>query len=319
MPRPDYPKTALDFQRRFSTEEACAEYLFKSRWPEGFVCPRCEGTKGYFIASRKLVECAACHAQTSLTAGTVMHNTKTPLMDWFWLAQHVATLTPGISAWQARRQLGLHRYETAFNMLHKLRAAMYRPGRDKIHSVVEVDETYIGGRHEGKGGRGAEGKAIVVGAVEVLSARERQDERRVPRLRLRVVSDVSARSLVGFIRENVEPGSLIITDDFSTYKVLDRTTYQHEVADAKTGLDHIHRVFGNLKTWLEGTHHGVSEKHLQAYLNEFTFRFNRRRTPMAAFQTVLGLGTQREGPSYLGLYKGTWIHPNPRKRRGLYG
>jgi transposase-like protein len=318
MSRPDFPKTILEFQRRFSTEEACREYLYQSRWPEGFVCPRCGGKDPAPISTRPLIRCRDCNYQVSLTAGTVMDRTRTPIMDWFWASYLASTMTPGVSAFQFQRQTGIPRYETAFNMLHKLRAAMYRPGRDKIHGVVEVDETYIGGPHEGKGGRGAEGKVIVVGAVEVLSSAERQDQKRVPRLRMRVVPDVGKRSLIGFIMDNIEPDSLIITDNFSTYDVIPRN-YQHKLADSKTGMEHIHRIFGNLKTWLEGTHHGVSAKHLQAYLNEFTFRHNRRRTPMAAFQTALGLASQKLGPTYEGLYKGTWIHPNPRKRSRLYG
>jgi transposase-like protein len=317
--RPAFPKNALEFQRWFPTDEACAEYLFKSRWPEGFVCPRCAGTEFYWKRQRALTQCKQCGYQASVTAGTVLHRTRAPLMQWFMAAHRVATQTPGMSALQLQRQAGIVHYETAFNMLHKLRAAMYRPDRDKIRGIVEVDETYIGGPEEGKRGRGAEGKAIVVGAVETLTPTQRRDEARVPRLRLRVVPDVTARSLIGFIQDVVHEGSLIVTDDLRSYRSLPDHGYQHLVADSKTGIIHIHTIFGNLKAWLEGTHHGVSAKHLQAYLNEFTFRFNRRRTPMAAFQTVLGIGAHKEGPTYEGLYKGTWIHPNPRRRRFVYG
>lgn len=319
MARPEYPKTALDFQRRFSTDEACAEYLIRCRWPDGYSCPRCGNAEYYLHRPRGLIECKACRYQCSLTAGTVLHGTRQPLSTWFYAAQRVATQKPGMSAKEFQRQAGIDYYETAFNMLHRLRAGMVRPDRDKIHGLVEVDETYIGGPHEGKGGRGAAGKAIVIGAVEVLTPEQRAAQQRVPRLRLRVIPNVKAVTLLRFISDWVVMGSTILTDDFPSYGPLSRSGYRHRVMDNEAGLIHIHTVFGNLKAWLEGTHHGVSAKHLQAYCNEFVFRFNRRRTPMAAFQTLLGIGSHRTGPTYEGLYKGTWIHPNPKRLRSLYG
>jgi transposase-like protein len=246
-----------------------------------------------------------------------MHRTRTPLTKWFLASFLATTHTPGFSALQFQRYAGIPTYETAFNMLHKLRAGMVRPDRDKVRGFVEVDETYIGGPHEGKRGRGAEGKAIVAAAIEVLDEGQRKTQRRVGRLRMRVIPDVSARSLVGFVKENVEQGSVVITDDFQSYDPLHAAGFTHHVVSDSRQMEHIHRAFGNLKTWLEGTHHGVSEKHLQAYLNEFVFRFNRRRTPMAAFQTVLGMASHAQGPTYAKLYgvgrAGGWIHPNPRR------
>jgi len=236
-----------------------------------------------------------------------MQDTRTPLRIWFLGAFLVATHTPGFSALQFQRYTGLKHYKVAFNILHKLRAAMVRPDRDKIRGIVEADETYVGGPKAGRPGRGAEGKVLVAAALEVPSSRERSS--RVGRLRLRIVPDASARSLVGFIKANVEVGSAIRTDDWQSYAPLARMGYRHQVLPS-TEMLRIHHIFGNLKTWLRGTHHGVSQKHLQAYLNEFVFRHNRRRTPMAAFQTVLGLATHAEGPTYASLSR-AWVHPNP--------
>jgi transposase-like protein len=214
-----------------------------------------------------------------------------------------------MSALQFQRQVGLTTYETAFTMLHKLRSAMVRQGRDKLSGLVEVDETYIGGPKPGVSGRGAAGKVIVVGAVDL-----RGDN--ANRVRLKVIPDVSQATLTDFIKENIEPGAIIVTDDYVGYFKLPEEGYVRRIAPKE--LIHVHRAFSNLKTWLKGTHHGaVRKQHLQAYLNEFTFRFNRRGTPMAAFQTVLGLAGGRLGPTYKGLYgvkkgRSGWVHPtNP--------
>ena len=229
---------------------------------------------------------------------------------WFEAAYHVATYTPGIFALQLQKHLGTS-YETAFNMLHKLRAAMVRPERDRFHGEIEMDETFVGSHKPGKRGRGAEGKTIVLGAIEVLPAREKR--RRSGRLRMRVVPDVKGKTIVAFAKESVEPGSLILSDDLSSYDILTKHSYRHHVVSSAS-LDRIHMSFGNFKTWIVGTHHGVSSKHMQAYANEFVFRHNRRSNPMAAFQTILGLAAHAEGPTYEGLNavgdEDGWVHPN---------
>lgn len=230
-----------------------------------------------------------------------MHSSHTPLTDWFWAAYLVATVTPGISAIQLERQLGI-RHETAFNILHKLRSAMVNPERTRIKGKVEVEETYVGGPTTGgKRGRGTE-KAIVAVAVERKNSH-------AGRTRLRHIEDVTSSSLIGFIKGSIEAGSTVITDYFPSYGSLGRYGYKHKIEE---DLRLAHLVISNLKTWLKGTLHGVNEKHLQAYLNEFTFRFNRRKTPMAAFQTLLGLTSKVEDwPTYESLYSGEWEHPNP--------
>jgi transposase-like protein len=301
-----YPKSIMEFQRTFQSERDCEEYLFKSRWPNGFVCPEC-GDKEFYYTSKRLFKCKEHGHVTSITSGTVMHRTKQPLLLWFWATYLMTTGTPGISAVQLQRKLGLKRYEPVFNILHKLRAAMIRHDRDRIKGTVEVDETYIGGPTTGgKRGRGTK-KSIVVATVE-------HKGKFMGRIRLRKIPDVTENSLLKFIKDTVEPGSYVETDGFSSYQNLKKHGYRHRPIapdDVDLALPRAHIVFSNLKTWIKGTHHGVSSKHLAAYLNEFVFRFNRRQTPMAAFQTLLGLASNvKDWPEYETLYKGKWIHPN---------
>lgn len=247
-----------------------------------------------------------------------MERTHTPLSVWFWAAYLVASQTPGMSAVQFQRQLGLPRYETAFQILHKLRAGMVRPDQDQIGGNpgehVEADETYVGGRTRGKG-RGVHDMVLVAGAVEVKqrkqggSLNKRRTGRYAGRVRLAVVPDRSAKSLSGFIERVVTPGATIVTDDWSGYAALGKQGYLHtavaergDVQVAETFLPIIHLVFSNLKSWLRGIHHGVSPQHLQAYLNEFTFRFNRRFYPFNAFRSLLGIAGDVTAPTYAELY-----------------
>ena len=301
--RPEYPRSLHEFRKLFVDEAACRQYLARSRWPEGFRCPRCGCGEALELPARRLWRCRACGHDTSVTAGTVLHRTRVPLTQWFWAGYLVATQTPGFSALQLQRQLGIRRYETAWMMLQKLRRAMVRPDREPLKEKVEVDETYVGGPEVGlRGGRQVVGKVIVAGAVEVRGKAS-------GRVRLRVVPDVSARTLTAFVKANVARGAVVLTDGWTSYLPLPDMGYRHrprrqegDPRRASKILPRIHRVFGNLKTWLRGTHHGVGHVHLQAYLDEFAFRFNRRQTPMAAFQTLLGLGTQRPPTTYKQLY-----------------
>lgn len=309
-----FPMTLLEMQRMFPDENAAAAYLRAVRWPNGFVCRLC-GLKDepYVFKKRPTVlRCRTCRHNTSITAGTVMHATRTPLMVWFWAAYLVTTQTPGESALQFKRQLGLNRYETAFQILHKLRTAMVRPDQDRIGDkwAVEVDEAYVGGKTRGEG-NGVHHKAIVVGAVEVRTKAEKSGKRSIyaGRLRLRVVKDRSAKTLETFIVDSVEPHSKIITDGWVGYDSLTARGYSHDPVvlggdpeKAEEALPMIHLVFSNLKVWILGTHRGVSHRHLQSYLNEFVFRFNRRFYPMTAFNSVLGIATQVEAPTYKVLY-----------------
>lgn len=321
-----FPTTLPEFQRVFPDDEACAKYLEHLRWPKGFTCTKC-GTIGepYRFVKRTSVvlRCRGCRANVSLTATTVMKSSHTPLSVWFWGAYLVTTQTPGQSALQFQRQLGLSRYETAFQMLHKLRAGLVRPERDTIgdQHPVEVDETLVGGRTKGEG-RGVHHKATVVGAIEVRTRTPVADSKKAKRkvyagrLRLRLVPGRGAKELTGFVQENVTKGAVVRTDGWTGYNDLAKLGYAHEplVLDGDpertdAHLPMIHIAFSNLKTWLLGTHHGVSRHHLQAYLNEFVFRFNRRFYPMTAFNSALGLAANSSAPTYESLYSGEWIHP----------
>jgi transposase-like protein len=303
MARPDFPRTLAEFQGRFASEDDCRRHLVACRWPDGFACPRCGARDAHELATRELLQCGSCRHQTSVTAGTALHRTRVPLRLWFAAAYLVTTHTPGFSAVQLQRQLGLSRYETAWTMLHKLRRAMLRPERDRLSGVVEVDEAYVGGVEEGRrGGRRRDSnKSIVVAAVEVRG-------RGSGRIRLAVVGDLSAASLASFVAASVEPGGTVLTDGWQGYAPL-RKGYDHRPStvgddprNASRLLPRVHRTFSNLKTWLRGTHHGVSAKHLPHYVDEFVFRFNRRRTPMAAFQSLLGLSTQHAPTTHKMLY-----------------
>ena len=315
-----FPGSLPEFQRLFPDETACAEYLERARWSDGFICPHCGvADEPRYISTRPgVLRCRHCRRDTSLTSGTVMARTHTPLSVWFWAAYLVASQTPGMSAVQFQRQLGLSRYETAFQILHKLRAGMVRPDQDRIggkpEEHVEADETYVGGRTRGKG-RGVHDMVLVAGAVEVrqrklASSRNKQKTGRYAgRVRLALVPDRSARSLGGFIDSTVAPGATIITDDWSGYAKLGECGYCHtavaeqgDMQVAEIFLPMIHLVFSNLKTWLRGIHHGVSPQHLQAYLNEFTFRFNRRFYPFNAFRSLLGIAGDVTAPTYAELY-----------------
>lgn len=328
-----FPTSLPEFQRLFPDDAACAAYLYGVRWRDGFVCPTCSarGEPYRFDGKPQLLRCRACKRNTSVTVGTVMERTHSDLSTWFWGAYLVSSLTPGMSAVQFQRQLGLGRYETAFQILHKLRAGMVRSGRDRIGTGnakdhVEIDETNIGGRTRGEG-RGVHHQTLVAAAVEVrqrapkgdavLSAKKkRRGGRYAGRLRMEVVPNRSARSLVSFVKSSVEPGTMIVTDDWSGYDTLNDVGYQHlpvaERGDPKVAEEYlpiVHLIFSNLKAWLNGVHHGVAPQHLQAYLNEFTFRFNRRFYPFNAFRSLLGIGGESEAPTYAELYSGEWVHP----------
>jgi transposase-like protein len=250
-----------------------------------------------------------------------MKGSHTPLSTWFWAAYLVASQTPGMSATQFQRQLGITRYETAFQILHKLRAAMVRPDRDRIGGRqgehVEVDETWVGGRTRGLG-RGVHRMVAVAGAVEVRWSGNASYKRRFGRYAGRVRLSVANRksdTLGDFVQAAVAPGSLVITDGWEGYD-LAKLGYKHlsepvhgQPNKVELYLPIIHLVFSNLKTWLRGIHHGVSPKHLQAYLNEFTFRFNRRFHPLPSFRSLLGIAGSATAPTYDSLYSGRWQHP----------
>lgn len=273
----DYPATLLAFEPRFATEAACRAYLFTLRWPGGFVCPRCEGGQAWATVHHRWV-CTACRHQTTATAGTIFQDTRQPLGLWFRAMWHVTSQKNGASALGRQRVLGLGHYLTAWSWLHKLRRAMVRPGRDRLGGEVEVDETYVGGLAEGPRGRGSQNKALVAIAAE-------QEGKGIGRIRLARIANASAKSLRAFVEASVMPGRPVHTDGWEAYGGLPVWGYRHTVSvlrgqapDAATKLlPRVHRVAALLKRWLLGTHQGaVRPDHLDYYLDEFTFRFNRR-------------------------------------------
>jgi len=267
----DYPRKLSDLERRFATEEACRRYLTDLRWPDGFRCPRCGGTEAWTM-STGLWRCRSCEYKLSLTTGTVFEGTRKPLLMWFRAIWWVVSQKNGASAKGIQRMLELGSYQTAWAWLHKMRRAMVRPGRDRLRGVVEMDETYVGGEKPGKRGRGALGKAVVAVAVEDKGYEG------IGRIRLAVVPDASQKSLAAFTAQTVEPDSTIRTDDWSGYDTLPDVGYPHTVVPSHE-LKIAHLAVSLLKRWLAGTHQGaVSHQHLDYYLDEFTFRFNRRRS-----------------------------------------
>lgn len=272
----DYPRTAMEMEQRFADEAACRRYLFSLRWPDGFVCPHCSQGVGAWEMGRGLWLCKACRRQVSVTAGTVFHRSHQPLTIWFRVMWQVAGQKNGVSAMSLHRSLGLGSYQTAWTMLQKLRRAMVRPGRDRLTGTVDVDETYWGGEEAGVIGRLTHQKAIVIVAAE-------HDGAGIGRIRLRRIDDVTRKSLHAFVAEAVEAGSTVVTDGLSAYMGLTGYTHDRQVQRrAEPGehlLPRVHRVISLLKRWMLGTHQGaVGHEHLDYYLDEFTFRFNRRRS-----------------------------------------
>jgi transposase-like protein len=310
----DYPQDLLDFERRFSSDAACREYLVRLRWPEGFRCPRCSHGRACVIR-RTYFQCARCRHQASVTAGTIFQDARMPLPLWFRAIWYVTSQKNGASALGLQRILGIRSYVTAWSWLHKLRRAMVRPGRDRLKGVVEVDETYLGGLEEGVVGRQAEKKALIAVAAE-------EDGNGIGRIRLQHIPDASRYSLHCFVSDHVEPGSLIHTDGWEGYDGLRDIGFRHKVTvlkhrkrEAHELMPRVHRVASLLKRWIMGTHQGaVSHEHLEYYLDEFTFRFNRRTSQNRGklFYRLLQNAMQTGPAPYRILAKG--IRPGPERR-----
>lgn len=274
-----------DFLDKFPTEDACYQYLLQTRWPDGFQCPRCGHKGAYFIPSRKQFQCTACKKQTSITAGTVFHRHRLPIRTLFWAVYLIASSKKGISAMELQRKLDIGSYKTAWMLYHKIRTAMVSSGKFPLTKKVEVDETYVGGRRPGKRGRGAEGKSLVVAAVET-------DGRYMGRSYLTAIDDASIDSLSAFVSYRVAPSTMVRTDAFKSYRFLTES-YSHVPVTRKSlssnddPLPKVHMVIANLKMWLLGTYNCLPSKHLQKYLDEFIFRFNRRWNLGTIFDKLL--------------------------------
>jgi transposase-like protein len=274
----------FQFQERFQTEDQCYEHLKNLRWPDGFVCPKCGHREAYFTRTRKLYQCKNCHYQASVTARTLFHRTRVPLRKWFWAIYLVGTDKRGCSAKRLETLLGVN-YVTAWLMIHKIRKAMAdRDSRYMLHYVIEMDEAFFGGPYAGKRGRGAGNKSKVIVAVE-------NRETSAGYAKMTVVDSLDGNTIGDVARDTIRSQAEIRTDDYSAYTVLDRlfrhrgdTVRPHEAQDM---LPWVHILIGNAKTFIRGTYHGVSHKHLQRYLNEFCYRFNRRRNESGIFDRIL--------------------------------
>ena len=296
----DLPRSLPEFEARFPDEAACARWLFEQRWSEGFRCPACGHAKSWELGRERLtVQGAACERQVSVTAGTLLHRSHLPLRTWFLAAWLMATHKNGISARQLWKQLGLGSYKSAWLLCTKLRQAMVDPAREPLAGLVEVDETSIPFRTKdepvaAKPGRASEGKLLIAGAVEIQG--------KAPgRVRLAVIEDYSAQSLESFVAAALATGSTVVSDGWSGYAKLKDVKHDPKIIGPRAAhvvLPWVHRVFANAKRWALGVYHGLREKHLQSYLDEFVFRFNRRHTPAAAFARLLKLGLTYQPTTY---------------------
>ena len=313
-----YPGSTGEFQSWFATDADCLDYLEWLRWPDGFVCPRCAHAGGWALGDGRY-KCAACGARTAVTAGTLFDRRRTPLTVWFTACWMFAAQKDGVSALSLQRALEIGSYPTAWAMLHRLRSVLVRPGRDRLTGIVEVDETFIGGEEPGLSGGRARGKKSLVGvAVEVKQSRG------YGRCRMAILADASAASLHPFVTENVEPGATVITDAWQGYRGIDKLGYTHDRRSQRAArargedpgelLPGVHRIASLAKRWLLGTHQGsVDEAHLHSYLNEFAFRFNRRRSTSRGmvFYRVLELAVGHDPVRYRDLV----VDPRPKATR----
>jgi transposase-like protein len=311
-----YPRSVGEFQAWFGTDGDCLDYLEWLRWPGGFTCPSCGNAGGWRLGDGRY-ECAGCHGRTSVTAGTIFDRTRTPLTVWFTACWLFATAKDGISALSLQRSLEIGSYQTAWAMLGRLRSVLVRPGRDLLAGQVEVDETYIGGEEAGLRGGRARGKKVLTGiAVEV------RQPKGIGRCRMALLADASSASLHPFVTGHVEPGATVITDAWMGYYGLAGLGYVHQRRSQRAArargddpgelLPAVHRVASLAKRWLLSTHQGsVEEAHLQSYLDEFVFRFNRRhsRSRGLVFYRVLELAAGHDPVRYRSLVAGK----RPRK------
>jgi len=314
-PGVDYPRNRVEFDEFFPDEASCRRYVERLRWPDGFVCRSCGTITEPWRTARGMLVCPECQGQTSVLAGSVFHRTRTPLRTWFLAGWMITSQKYGANALGLQRDLGLKSYQTAWAWLHKFRRAMVRPGRDRLSGTIEIDETYIGGVREGAHGRSMGKKAIVAVAVEIV------DKKRPGRIRMRPVPDVKAKGLEPFVREVVEPGSRILTDGWSGYSGLSSLGFEHVVINQSASPDPahvlmpgVHLVASLVKRWLLGTYQGaVAQAQLPYYLDEFTFRFNRRssRARGLLFYRLIEQASQVDYTPTAALYQGTGRGPSP--------
>ena len=300
------PESLLAFQHMFSDDDACAAWLMDMRWPDGFVCSSCRHDGGWALRGKgHTFECAGCRRQTSVTAGTIMHGSKLPLTVWFWAAYLMATHSNGISALQLQKQLGIGSYRSAWLLAHKLRTVMVDPERNPLSGLIEIDEASLPfhTKSDPPGtarGRSHDGKMLIIGAIEL------GDGNTPGRLRLAEISSYGATDLNHFVETAADLDATAKTDGWAGYTGVPADRHDvHVVGKTPAHLifPWIHQIFSNLKGWARGVYHGLRRKHLQAYLDEFVFRFNRRKTRHAAFRSLFGLAVKAKPMTYNMLIK----------------
>lgn len=270
-----YPGNQMEFEEMFKTEQDCLDYVSLIRWPQGFICPIC-GSIRYWKKNKGRFECRDCGKESTITTGTIFHKSTKPILIWFHAIWWMVAQKNGVSAKGLQKILGLGSYQTAWTWLHKFRRLMVLGGRNKLRGIVEVDEVFVGGKKSGKRGRGAEGKSLIAVAVEI-------NGRKTGRMRLAKIPNASSESLNNFINNNIEKGSVVITDGWTGYSDLSKIGYTHEVQNSLVKdedeeiLPNVHRIASLLKRWLLGTHQSYLNKDkLEYYLDEYVFRYNRR-------------------------------------------
>jgi transposase-like protein len=300
----EYPKNQMEFEKLFSTDDQCLSYLLLLRLENSYLCPSCSHVE-YWINDRKQMVCKLCKRQTSILAGTIFHGTKTPITLilralWFMVAQK-----NGVSAVSVQKILGINRYETVWTWLHKFRRLMVVPERSKLSGTVEIDETLVGGKKSGKRGRGAEGKILVVIAIELVG-------KKMGRVRMETIESAGRVNLNQFVKNNIELESTVITDGWKGYTDIKKMKYKHEIQNKKLILDkeditpNVHKIASLLKRWLLGTHQNyVSQDYLNFYLDEFTFRYNRRNSKSRGllFYTLLKQAMSHQPLSKINMFK----------------
>lgn len=272
-----------EFSRKFSTEKACADYLYAVKWPNGFVCPHCGHRHGYALSRSGRYQCAKCHKQTSLTAGTVMHRSHLPLRKWFLAMYLVACDKRGISALSLAGKIEVS-YDTAWNLLRRIRKAMEdRDANYMLDGFIEFDDSYFGGKIKGKAGRAAGNQAVFVAVAKDSDGKPHY-------LKMRLTENIQSEAVQAFAESNLRAGSVIETDGFSSYRKPLGTAYTHVAENFSPNSEHLkwlHKIIGNAKAFINGTYHGTSTKHLQMYLSEFCYRFNRRNFYGSIFDRLL--------------------------------
>lgn len=272
-----YPKNQIEFESLFNNDAKCLKYLEDLKYENGYTCEYCS-CLSYWKNKRGVFVCKSCKSESTATTGTIFHGSKIPLHLLFRFLWFLVLQKNGISAKSLQRILGFTRYETVWTWLHKFRHIMILPNRDRLNGKVEVDETFIGGVKPGKRGRGSEGKVLVIIAVELIGAY-------TGRTRMLMIKGADRKSINDFVKNNIEDGSTIVTDGWRGYTDLERMKYKHEIVTKTIAVNdenltpHVHKIASLLKRWLLGTHQNfTSVDYLNYYLDEFTFRYNRRKS-----------------------------------------